>query len=205
MDATSLRVPRRSPSVRRRRAPLAMLTAVALVMGGAVASVAAATPASAASADVHGTVFRDFNGNGVRDTGNGPRTGLANDSGLPGISVTATDAHGVVVAQTTSASDGTYALTTNAAPGTPLRVQFAGWTSAYQPSGTAGTGATNGTSVQFVTAGATGVDMALNIPTEYAQDSAPLLTAIQRAGVPDPSTITSTTQKPDSIDSNNVR
>ncbi|MDF2827512.1 MAG: hypothetical protein K0R01_795, partial [Mycobacterium sp.] len=188
MDATSLRVPRRSPSVRRRRAPLAMLTAVALVMGGAVASVAAATPASAASADVHGTVFRDFNGNGVRDTGNGPRTGLANDSGLPGISVTATDAHGVVVAQTTSASDGTYALTTNAAPGTPLRVQFAGWTSAYQPSGTAGTGATNGTSVQFVTAGATGVDMALNIPTEYAQDSAPLLTAIQRAGVPDPST-----------------
>ncbi|MFJ4159950.1 SdrD B-like domain-containing protein [Microbacterium testaceum] len=184
MDVTRAPQRRRSGSARRWRAPLAILTAAALIVGGAVASVATSSPASAATSDVSGTVFRDFNGDGVRNTGNAARTGLANDTGLGGVTVTATDGRGTVVAQTTSANDGTYDLATSVAAGTPLRVQFSGWPAEYQPSGTAGSGATNGTSVQFVTAGATSVDMALNIPADYAQNSAPLLTAIQRAGLP---------------------
>lgn len=169
-----------------------MLTIAALVLGGAVAGVAAAAPASAATSDVRGTVFRDFNGNGVRDSGNGAHTGLANDTGLSNVTVTATDGHGAVVAQTTTAADGTYDLATSVAQGTALRVQFSGWPSGYQPSGTAGAGATNGTSVQFVSAGAQGVDFALNRPGDYAQDSAPLLTTIQRAG--DPARATDSTE-----------
>jgi len=188
MHDTRLRARRRLTFLRLQRGslrtPLAMVTAVALALGGAVAVVGAPVPAAAATGDVRGTVFRDFNGNGVRDTGNAAGSGVANDVGLAGVAVTVTDGRGAVLAQGATSSDGTYALPTNRPDGTPVRVQFSSWPSGYQPSGTEGQNATNGTSLQFVASGATNVDLALNKPGDYSQDVPPLLTAIQRAGDP---------------------
>lgn len=196
MDATRPQARRLSTSTRPRtarwRAPLAMLTAAALALGGAVAVVGSAAPASAATGQVSGTVFRDFNANGVRDTGNVAGSGKANDVGLAGVAVTVTDGHGAVLAQGSTSSQGTYALATGVADGTPVRVQFSGWPSGFQPSGTGGQNATNGTSLQFAASGASGVDFALNKPGDYSQDNPPLLTAVQRAG--DPARATDTTE-----------
>ncbi|GGH40872.1 SdrD B-like domain-containing protein [Microbacterium album] len=157
--------------------------AVATLLGGTLAVVPTAA-AQAASGAVSGTVFRDFNGNGVYDRGNEPRSGIANDEGMPRVVVTATDGSGDFTASATTGPDGSYVIDTSDVPdGTPLRLRFSGWPAGYEPSGTSAAG-TNGTSVQFVAAGDERADLALNIPVDYAQDNAPLVTAIQRSGSP---------------------
>lgn len=174
---------------RRWRKPLAALTALALAVTGMVAVTA---PAAAAEGSVSGVVFRDFNGNGVLDSGNAPRSGVANDTGLAGVTVVAYDASNALVGSAVeSGSDGSYAIDTSSVDdGTPLRIEFSSWPTPYAPSGTrdvssASAGqSVNGTSVQFVSAGAESVDFALNVPGDYAQDDAPIVTAIQRAGSP---------------------
>ncbi|MGK3953999.1 SdrD B-like domain-containing protein [Microbacterium sp. I2] len=164
------------------RAPLAALTAAALAMGGVVVTTA---PAHAAPGQVTGTVFRDFNGNGVFDSGSSSRSGVASDEGIAGVTVTATDGSGDFTGTALTSADGSYELdTTGLDDGTALRVEFSAWPDGFEPSGTAAADATNGTSVQFVEAGAENVDFALNVPQDYAQDAAPLVTAIQRAGSP---------------------
>lgn len=164
------------------RAALSTLTTVAVSATGLML---AAVPAGAADGEVSGTVFRDFNGNGAFDTGNTAASGIANDLGLAGVTVTATDGAGAFTVTTTSAADGTYVLdTTGVADGTPLRIEFSGWPDAYEPSGTSSAGS-NGTSVQFVAAGAEDVDFALNAPEDYSQGVVPVVTGIQSAGVPD--------------------
>ncbi|MFT4029857.1 MAG: DUF5979 domain-containing protein [Protaetiibacter sp.] len=165
----------------RRRSLLAILTATALALGGVLV---AASPASAVDGEISGTVFRDFNQNGVYDSGNSVISGLANDEGLAGITVTAVDGAGVTTGTATTAADGSYTLSVTGAISDAIRVEFSGWSSPYEPSGTGGTGASNGTSVQFVTLGDTGVDFALNAPEDYSQDNPPLVISIQRAGVP---------------------
>ncbi|MCP2638131.1 DUF5979 domain-containing protein [Microbacterium sp. HD4P20] len=163
------------------RAPLAALTAVSLAVGGVIVTTA---PAHAAPGQISGTVFRDFNANGTFDTGAAGRSGIANDEGMAGVTVTATDGSGAFTTAALTASDGSYELDTTGFDGTPLRVEFSGWPDGFEPSGTVAADATNGTSVQFVEGGAEDVDFALNAPEDYAQDAAPLVTAIQRAGSP---------------------
>lgn len=172
----------RNRLARAARVPIAAITATALAFGGIVAF---AAPAAAAPGEVSGTVFRDYNGNGVFDSGNSPRAGQANDEGLAGVSVTATDGAGAFTTTAVTGADGTYAIDTSSLDdGTPLRLEFSGWPAGYAPSGTGGAAASNATSVQFVVAGAEDADFALNAPADYAQDAAPLVTAIQRSGSP---------------------
>jgi len=168
------------PRSSRLRSALSATTALALAVGGVLAAPLAA---SADDGQVTGTVFRDFNGNGRLDSGNGPRTGIANDSGVAGVTVTAYDGADEVVGTATTTASGAYTLDVEDAVSAFLRIEFSGWDAAYQPSGTS-TGGSNGTSVQFASIGSTGVDFALNVPGDYSQDNPPILTAIQRAGSP---------------------
>ena len=175
----------------RLRSAVSATTALALAVGG----VLAAPLAVSADEDgtVTGTVFRDFNGNGRFDSGNGPTSGIANDSGVAGVKVTAYDGAGDVVGTAiTTAPGGTYTLDVERAVSEFLRIEFSEWDPAYQPSGTSATASaggtgTNGTSVQFVEldeGSVDDVDFALNAPGDYGQDQAPIITAIQRAGSP---------------------
>ena len=151
-----------------------------------------ATRASAvAAAPVTGRVFQDFNGSGTFDfydssatpapESNGPGD-RANDVGVGGVTVTAFDLSNASVGSTTTAGDGTYTLILNNPASTSVRVEFttpAGYTQGYQastrlnPAGTATVAASaprrSGSSVQFVTGGATDVNDALVVAADHCQ------------------------------------
>ncbi|MCB9819681.1 hypothetical protein H6796_00010, partial [Candidatus Nomurabacteria bacterium] len=98
---------------------------------------------------ITGSVFRDANSNGVKDGSEALLTGVA------GIVVTAYDASGAAAGTTAvNAATGQYALSATGAG--PFRVEFTGIPSWLQPSVV---GANSGTTVQFVAASATGVDI----------------------------------------------
>ena len=164
--------------------PLSRTLAAALVATLAATSLAlaGAAPATAADGTVTGTVFRDFNANGVLDTATA--RGIAIDTGFGGVTVTAYDSDGGPSWTTTSAADGSYSIPVTNATGNAVRIEFTGLPTGYQPGAVASTGSANGTSVQFVNLGATGVDFAVNAPEDYSQGNAPLATAIQWAGSP---------------------
>ncbi|NYD68156.1 DUF5979 domain-containing protein [Agromyces atrinae] len=156
----------------------AFLTASALALGGLVVI---APPAAAAGGAISGTVFRDFGSDGRFDSGNPASSGIPNDTGLAGVTVTASTGAGTTIATTTTDADGEYWLDTAAVPdGTPVRVEFTALPDGYFPSFL---GDDNGSSVQFVEAGATDVDFGVNAPEDYSQGNAPLVTAIQSAGL----------------------
>ena len=159
------------------RAALAALVVTGLVAAGA------SSPAFAAADDVTGFAFRDFNSNGVYDTGNAAGTGSPNDVPLPGVLVHAYDASGADVGNATTDSSGNYSINTSSPSGAQLRVEFSfssgQLAEGYKPSYH---GATNGTSVQFVTVGATGVDFAANVPEDYIQGNPDVAIAAQRYG-----------------------
>ncbi|MEV4776667.1 SdrD B-like domain-containing protein [Microbacterium sp. LWH12-1.2] len=134
-------------------------------------------PASAASGTVTGMVFRDLASNGVFDS-----DPLA-DQPLAGVTVTAYDSAGAAVGTAQSAADGTYTLDVVDAATDDVRVQFTGVPAGYEP---ASHGAGNGTSVQFVTIGATDVDYGVNAPDDYSQGgSVPLALPIRWTGLRD--------------------
>ncbi len=114
------------------------------------------------SAQIQGKVFKDFNVNGSFDS-----TATFKEVGLTGVTVTAYNAAGVSVGTTTTNGTGNYTITgvTGA-----LRVEFTG-VSAYDFP--APKGAMNNTSVQFVTAPATGVSYGVNYPSEYVKTTNP--------------------------------
>ena len=162
----------------------AALVAAALVVTGL--SLVPATSARAATGTVTGTVFRDYNANGRMDTGAASRTGVANDSGLAGVTVTAYDNLNASVGTTTSGANGTYTLTATDAATSAVRIEFTGLPAGFTETAVYGTaaGTRTGTAVQFANIGATGVDFAAAISSEYAQANAPLVTAIQYSGSP---------------------
>ena len=132
-----------------------MRALVAASLAGAIAltgTLVGGQAATAADGAVSGTVFQDFNDNGVRDAASGDFGG---DTGLRGVSVTATDSRGGVVGIATTAADGTYTLSVAGAATEAVRVEFT-LPAPFRP---ARVGASNGSSVQFVALGASGVSL----------------------------------------------
>jgi LPXTG-site transpeptidase (sortase) family protein len=107
---------------------------------------------------VEGAVFTDYNDNGIRNQG---------DVGVPNVTVTAYNSAGVAVATTTTDANGAYTFTglTN---GTQLRIEFTNIPSDLRPGAF---GVDSGTTVQFVTSPAAGVDLGLAKPGEYCQNN----------------------------------
>ena len=147
-----------------------------------------APPSYAAPGTVTGSVFQDFDGDGTRDAGN-TAAGVQTDIGFAGVTVTAYGPHNEVVGTAATAANGNYSINTTSVPdGTPLRIEFTdanGGTTA-QLSGdfqSSFHGVSNGTSVRFAAAGATNVDFGVLEPEDFADNNAPIVTAIQYAGL----------------------
>ncbi|MCM3778756.1 DUF11 domain-containing protein [Microbacterium hydrocarbonoxydans] len=143
-----------TPRYRQRlRTPVFAGVAALLVVAAAVqAPFVAVAPATAADGSISGAIYQDFDDDGVRDAASGDFGG---DTGVAGATVTATDSRGVVVGTATTGGDGSYRLDALAAATTSVRVEFvlpAGFRSSR-------VGADNGSTVQFVELGASGVDV----------------------------------------------
>jgi protocatechuate 3,4-dioxygenase beta subunit len=121
---------------------------------------------NASSNVVTGRVFQDFSSNGVFDTAS--VVGQAVDIGVAGVEVAGYDSTGARVGATTTTGDGTYSLSVSGNVGTSLRVEFSipstGSLAAFRSSFA---GTNSGTSIQFVSVGATDVDYAINVPGEF--------------------------------------
>ena len=124
-----------------------------------------AAAAGCTGSGIEGTAFRDYNANGARDS---------REPGIGGIVVTATSAGGASTSCTTAA-DGTYGIDPpgGAAGGFPVRVEFTlpadGSLSFLTPGPV---GPDSQTTVTFVAAPGSGVDVGFQSPTEYCGPSA---------------------------------
>ena len=138
---------------------------------------------SQAAGAISGTVFRDYNGNGLKENSNPVEPGVG------GITVNAYNAAGALVATAVSAANGTY--TTPAVTGN-VRLEFIIPTPApaacsVDSNGTfsSGSGNVHGTSVRFVSEGATGVNFAVSSPGEfYTTDNPTVGVPLFNAGNP---------------------
>lgn len=137
-----------------------------------------------ATGTISGTVFNDYNSNGTFDTAatlandGGGTTGLAVDTGVSGVTVTAFDSNGAAVGTATSAANGTYTLS---ATGTgPYRIEFTSIPTGFQSSFH---GADSGTTVQFVPDGtSTNVNLGIARPSDYCQNNPTLVTNCYNIG-----------------------
>lgn len=129
---------------------------------------------SVVQADISGNVFRDYNSNGVKDN-----TSSFNESGVGGVSITCTDSAGGT-GSTTSSTDaatlGAYTLTGCIGES---RVEF-NWSLAGDFASV--TGADNNTSVQFVNAPQSNINLGVTYPAEYCEADPRLAVAVQLAG-----------------------
>ncbi|MFY7900063.1 MAG: SdrD B-like domain-containing protein [Chitinophagaceae bacterium] len=118
------------------------------------------------SAQVSGNVFRDFNANGSKEA-----SSSYNEPGVSGITVTAYDAAGTILATTTTDASGNFSFSSGqVSSGTKARIEFTAWKSADYP---AALGLQNASSVQFVTAPSTAANFAINYPGDYFSNSNP--------------------------------
>lgn len=128
------------------------------------------------SAQVSGIVFRDYNGNGTRQAATAYTEPL-----VQGVVVRAYNAAEVLLASATTSSAGAYSFTAGQIPsGTAIRLEFT-----FPSSGScsvnaafdfaSGSGATHGTAVRFLTAGAAAINInfAINDPNDYLSTAAP--------------------------------
>ncbi len=137
-----------------------------------------------ATGTISGTVFNDYNSNGTFDTtatlanAGGGTVGVAVDTGVSGVTVTAYDGAGTAVGTTTSTTNGTYTLT---ATGTgPYRIEFTTIPSGFKPSFH---GTNSGTTVQFVPDGvSTNVSLGIARPADYCQNNPTLVTNCYNMG-----------------------
>jgi len=147
------------------------------VAAGASAPWSVVASAATGSGTVTGSVFHDYDADGIRDVLVAFAT--ATDRGVAGVVVRAFDATGAEVGSATTASDGTYTLAVTDADSDQVRIEFTlpvaqPGPATYVPSTTTVTGASGsarGTTVQFVTLGDTGVDLAVHLPDEHCQAS----------------------------------
>jgi hypothetical protein len=174
---------------------VAGVLAFQLVAMAAGATIPWSTAASATSGTgtVTGSVFHDYDSDGVRDVL--VAFGTATDRGVAGVVVRAFDATGAEVGSTTTAADGSYTLAVSGADTDEVRIEFTlpvaqPGPATYLPSTATATGASGslrGTTVQFVTLGDTGVDLAVHLPAEHCQASPNI--AISRQCLGDNTTI----------------
>lgn len=159
-----------------------------------------AVPRAYAAGTITGTVFQDYNDNGASDTtttvnNNGAGVvGVAVDSGIGGVVVTAYAPTGAVAGATASCSavnvpgawctglnNGFYQLTVIGAG--PYRVEFTNLPAGYEP---AAQGANDFSTVQFVgdPAGGTvaNVDLGIHRPIDYCQNNPDLATSCFKFG-----------------------
>ena len=125
-----------------------------------------------AFAQVSGTVFKDFNENGIKEA-----TATFTEPGIAGVTVKAFDASGAQVGATaTTDATGAYSI---AGVSGALRIEFTNFPNGiYEgPKGTA-----SNTSVQFVTAPATNINLGINCPEDYCQSNPKLLTPCYENG-----------------------
>ena len=113
-----------------------------------------AFPAIDLGAQVSGTVYFDFNTSGAREN-----MATYDEPGYAGLTVTGYGADGTVYGPVTTAADGTYTL---AGVNQPTRIEFT-WMETWLYPSVAGP-----TSVQFVAGAATGVDLGVLYPGQYA-------------------------------------
>ncbi len=147
--------------------------------------------------NITGRVFQDFNGNGTYDTtatwtNNGFGSVAAPiDRGISGVQVRAYSTAGVNVTSggvATTDANGLYTLTTSDAGTGPYRVEFTSLPTGYLPSARskssvgAGTATNAGSTVQFVSSGATNVNLAVNHPSDYSQDNPEVVATLFREG-----------------------
>jgi hypothetical protein len=130
--------------------------------------------------DNGGIVFRDFNNNGIKDT--------YETEGVAGITVTAYWDTGASsgMATTTTDGEGQYNIATgtgsNQIPsGAKVRMEFSSL-----PTGVVATanGSNNRTSVQFFTAPSCSIDLGVNYPTDYCQETPNLVVPKMHSGDP---------------------
>ncbi len=155
-------------------------------------------PEAVLAGTITGRVFQDFNGNGTMDTAltvtnNGSGT-IASpiDLGVAGIEVRAYDAAGANVTSgsvVTTNATGDYSITTTGVATGPYRVEFTNLPTGYQPSARStdsvngGTATNSGSTVQFITTTpATGVNLAINYPTDYSQSNPEIVASMYAAG-----------------------
>jgi SdrD B-like domain/Carboxypeptidase regulatory-like domain len=147
--------------------------------------------------NISGRVFQDYNQNGTMDTtqtiaNNGFGTiGIAIDRGIPGVEVRAYNGAGANVTTgsvvTTDAS-GNYTIVTTDVGSGPYRVEFTNLPTDYQPSARStdsvngGTATNSGSTVQFVSAPVTNVNLAINYPTDYSQSNPEIVASMYAAG-----------------------
>ncbi len=144
-----------------------------------------------------GTVFQDFNGNGTFDSAtvinnDGLGTvGVAIDRGVANVEVRAYDALGANVTTggvVLTGASGTFSITTTGAGAGPYRIEFTALPTGYYPSARStdsvnGGAATNsGSTVQFVSAGATNINLAINYPSDYSQNNPEVVASLYSLG-----------------------
>lgn len=147
-------------------AVVGILSIVILTSGGVVAG----------GPPIQGRVFQDFDSDGTLDF-TADAANPAVDKGVSGVEVRAFDANGANVTVggfTTTDATGVYTLSTSDAGTGPYRIEFSNLPAGFQPSARAsdsvdGTGV--GSSVQFASAGATGVNFAVSRPSQYCQSN----------------------------------
>ncbi|CAN5661115.1 hypothetical protein BH11ACT8_BH11ACT8_12470 [soil metagenome] len=159
--------------------------ALALACSGLVV-VAGAPPALALAGTISGRVFRDFNGNGVLDT-SGTAAAPAVDVGIAGAQVRAYGDDNTLLGSATTSASGTYTVTyTDNGSRTSSQVRVELDTPADMVPTPAGLPrATNGTSVQFVSAGAHDVDYAVAFQHDYQDDPDPRIYAARQVATID--------------------
>ena len=121
-------------------------------------------------ADISGRVFQDFNANGTFESG-----GSYNELPVVGVSVKAVASSGSTVATSTTDATGAYNLSGLGAA-TSYRIEFS-WLDNQLYSSKSG-----GTSVQFAQDGNNNVNLALNYPSQYVNDSFFLSTPLAVVG-----------------------
>ncbi len=148
-----------------------------LALFGLVVGPKMSLPIARASGAIAGSIFQDYNANGLRDVGT-PSSAV--DDGVRGVTVSAIDASGAVVATTVSAANGLYTLSSPAltalASGTALRIEFTALPKRFEP---APFGPQSDTTVQFVTTTAQGlsnVNVGLLIPANFCQNNPGVVT-----------------------------
>lgn len=159
-----------------RRRPLGFVSSTRILWSMivvAAATLAVASPDSflrAADGTVTGVVFNDFDVNGSRRTTADAVNNLRAEPGVSGVTVRAFDAIGATVGTATTDSNGAYTLAVTGASTSNVRVEFtvpSGYQPSFAPSG--------GSSIQFVSLGATNVNLGVQIPGDYCQAN-PLVT-----------------------------